>query len=142
MKYKNQKRIILFLALLALTCSLHALTTYPAGNFWSLDAGIGMSNVLVDGHSYQIVIDPKLWLSPPLTVGSRLGILAAYRGWENPFDDVTRTRGSILADAGLGITIPLSPRWHIEPMVRDGYPHMFGPDIGTYNLGIDCVKEA
>ena len=173
MKYINQKRIILLLALLALTCSLHAQTTYPAGDFWSLDAGIGMSNVLVDGHSYQIVIDPKLWLSPPLMVGSRLGInysseadhhdiltfegqvyirwnflrpgdihnpvnifiqgglgmLAAYRGWRSPFDDVTRTRGSILADAGLGITIPLSPRWHIEPVIRGGYPHMFGFSI-------------
>jgi len=72
MKYKNQKRIILLLALLALTCSLHAQTTYPAGDFWSLDAGIGMSNVLVEGQSYQIVIDPKLWLSPPLMIGSRL----------------------------------------------------------------------
>jgi outer membrane protein OmpA-like peptidoglycan-associated protein len=103
---------------------------------------------------------------------------------------VTKTRGSILADAALGVTIPLSARWHIEPSIRGGYPHiagfsvtagykfplpqrtkyqtlppkteyveivkmlppeeiikrimissveyiLFGPDIGSYNIGID-----
>ncbi|MCL2245410.1 MAG: hypothetical protein FWC03_13245, partial [Treponema sp.] len=74
MKYINRKRIIAFFALTAVACTLYAQTTFPAGDFWSLDAGIGMSNVLVDGHSFQLVIDPKLWLSPPLMVGSRLGV--------------------------------------------------------------------
>jgi outer membrane protein OmpA-like peptidoglycan-associated protein len=55
-----------------------------------------------------------------------LGLLAAYRGDDTPFDDVTMTRGSFLADAAVGITIPLSPRWHLEVSVRGGYPHIGG----------------
>jgi hypothetical protein len=205
----------------------YAQTDFPAGDFWALDAGFGMSDILVKGMSYQAVLDPKLWLSPPLMVGSKLGVsysvesdsrdiltfegqvylrwnilrlgkpqkatniflqgglgmIAAYRGEDMPFDNVTETRGSVLADAAAGITIPLSARWHIEPLIRGGYPHiggfsltagykfplprktsykdveiikmlppeeiikrilissveyiLFGPDIGTYNVGID-----
>jgi hypothetical protein len=55
-----------------------------------------------------------------------LGLIAAYRGNKNPFDNVTMTRGSILADAAVGVTIPLSARWHIEPAIRGGYPHIVG----------------
>ena len=149
---------------------LHAQTGFPAGDYWSLDAGFGMSDLLVKGRSYQGVLDPKLWLSPPLMLGSRLGVsystesdsrdiltfegqvylrwnvfrlgsrnkktnifiqgglgfISAYRGNKNPFDDVTMTRGSILADAAAGITIPLSARWHFEPSIRGGYPHIAG----------------
>jgi len=154
---------------------LRAQTDFPAGDFWALDAGIGMSNILVSGHSYQLVVDPKLWLSPPLMVGAKLGVnysteedtsniltfegqvylrwnflrlgknenkkinvfaqagiglLSAYRGWGNKvFDDVTRTRGSLLADGAIGITIPLTQRWHIEALGRGGYPHLFGASI-------------
>jgi hypothetical protein len=38
-----------------------------------------------------------------------VGLLAAYRGTSTPFSDVTMTRGSLLFDAAVGITIPLSP---------------------------------
>jgi hypothetical protein len=55
-----------------------------------------------------------------------LGLIAAYRGTDRPFDDVTMTRGSVLADAAAGLTIPLSARWHIEPSIRGGYPHIAG----------------
>jgi outer membrane protein OmpA-like peptidoglycan-associated protein len=171
------KRILFLLAFFALITGLYAQTEFPAGNFWSLDAGLGMSAILVKGHSFQLIIDPKLWLSPPLMVGSRvgvnystdeqsrnivtfegqvyirwnflrlgkepekkvnvflqggLGLISAYRGSDdnkNPFGDVTMTRGSILADAALGATIPLTPRWHIEPAVRGGYPHLIGGGI-------------
>ncbi|MCL2186185.1 MAG: OmpA family protein [Treponema sp.] len=146
---------------------------FPSGDFWSLDGGLGISGILVEGMSYQLVIDPKLWLSPVLMVGAKaginystesehnlysniltfegqvylrwnflrlgkpenttniffqagLGLIAAYRGATNPLDDVTVTRGSILGDAALGITIPLTKRWHLEPLVRGGYPHIFG----------------
>jgi len=204
---------------------LYAQTEFPAGHYWSFDVGLGMSDILVNGSSFQLVLDPKLWISPALTVGSKMGInysneedsydiltfegqvylrwnflrlgkkenptnifiqgglglVSSYRGWENVFDDVTRTRGSLLADAALGVTIPLSERWHIEPLIRGGYPHIwgasitagykfrlpqsreivktvtkmeyneiikhikisaiefviFGPDIGSYNVGID-----
>ncbi|MDR0291077.1 MAG: OmpA family protein, partial [Treponema sp.] len=151
---------------------LYAQTTFPAGDFWSLDAGFGMSDLLVKGLSYQGVVEPKLWLSPPLMVGGKigasysaeaeaggsniltfegqvylrwnflrlgprnrktniflpggLGLISAYRGTDKPFDDVTMTRGSVLADAAAGITIPLSSRWHIEPSIRGGYPHIAG----------------
>ena len=165
------KKPILFLLIIStLSGVLCAQTEFPAGDFWSLDAGFGMSDLLVKGKSYQGVLDPKLWLSPPLMLGSRLGIsysteadsrdiltfegqvylrwnvfrlgvrdkknnifiqgglglIAAYRGDDTPFDNVTMTRGSILADAALGVTIPLSTRWHVEPSIRGGYPHIVG----------------
>ncbi|MDR2716586.1 MAG: OmpA family protein [Treponema sp.] len=134
-----------------------------------------MTDILVEGQSFQFILDPKLWLSPLLMVGSKvgvnystdaesrniltfegqvylrwnflrlgknpekkvniffqtgLGLLSAYRGKDsNPFDDVTQTRGSIMADAAAGVTIPLTPRWHIEPSVRGGYPHIAGASL-------------
>jgi hypothetical protein len=165
------KRLLVVLLFLTLAKGLFAQTEFPAGNFWSFDMGFAMTDTLVRGTSYQLVIDPKIWLSVPLMVGNRIGIsysiendsrdilsfetqvylrwnflrlgrdvekttnifvqggiglLAAYRGNENPFDDVTMTRGSLLADVALGATIPLSPRWHIEPSARAGYPHIAG----------------
>ena len=227
LKEKILKNIFLTLIFLTLFCigDLYAQTEFPAGDFWALDGGLGMSDILVKGYSLQLVIDPKLWLSPPLMVGTKLGInystekdssniltfegqaylrwnflrlgkdenkkvnifaqaglgmLSAYRGWGNDvFDDVTRTRGSVLADGAVGVTLPLTPRLHIEGLVRGGYPHIFGssviigykfplpektieiiktvppneiikvikitsiefiifgPDIGSYNIGID-----
>jgi hypothetical protein len=163
---------------------LYAQTDFPAGDFWALDAGFGMSDILVKGMSYQAVLDPKLWLSPPLMVGSRLGIsystesdsrdiltfegqiylrwnalrlgprdkkttlfiqgglgmIAAYRGNDTPFDNVTETRGSVLADAAAGITIPLSARWHIEPLIRGGYPHLGGFSV-TVGYKIPLPKK-
>ena len=167
-----QKRIFLLLTFLTLMSGLYAQTAFPAGDYWALDAGFGMTDILVKGQSYQFILDPKLWLSPPLMVGSRvginystdaesrniltfegqvylrwnflrlgknpekkvniflqggLGLISAYRGKDiNPFDDVTQTRGSLMADAAAGITIPLTSRWHIEPSVRGGYPHIVG----------------
>jgi hypothetical protein len=53
-------------------------------------------------------------------------MLAAYRGKDTPFSDVTMTRGSLMADAAAGITIPFGSMWHIEPAVRGGYPHIAG----------------
>jgi len=160
---------------------LYAQTEYdfPAGDFWSLDAGLGFGVIGVRGPSFQLIIDPKLWLSPALMVGAKaginysvedktetnvlsniftlegqvylrwnflrfgrnierrtnifvqggLGLVAAYRGDDNPFDDVTQTRGSVLLDAALGATIPITPRWHIEPSIRGGYPHIAGAAV-------------
>jgi len=169
------KIILLQVIFLISLNSLYAQTEFPAGDFWALDAGLGMSGILVDGYSLQLVIDPKLWLSPPLMVGARLGInysaekdssniltfegqvymrwnflrlgknenkkvnifaqagiglISAYRGWGSEvFNDVTRTRGSLLADGGIGITLPLTERWHIEAIGRGGYPHLFGASV-------------
>ena len=58
-----------------------------------------------------------------------IGLISAYRGINNPADDVTETRGSVLADAALGITIPLTSRWHMEILGRGGYPHIWGAAI-------------
>jgi outer membrane protein OmpA-like peptidoglycan-associated protein len=170
---------IIFLQITFLTLlgagDLYAQMEFPAGDFWALDAGLGMSGILVSGQSYQLVIDPKLWLSPALMVGTKVGInysaeedtsniltfdgqvylrwnflrlgadvdkkvnifaqagvgmLSAYRGWgDKVFDDVTRTRGSLLADGAIGVTIPLTSRWHIEALGRGGYPHLFGASL-------------
>jgi hypothetical protein len=170
------KRILLFFVLFLFAIWLYAQYEFPAGRFWSLDAGVGTSGVLVEGASFQLVIDPKLWLSPALMVGSRLGVnysieteetdlsdiltfegqvylrwnflrlgnqynpfnifiqgglgmVSAYRGTNNPFNDVTKTRGSLMFDAALGVTVPLTDRWHIEPSVRGGYPHIWGVSL-------------
>jgi hypothetical protein len=159
----------LLLFFLASINRLYTQTEFPAGDYWSLDAGIGMTDILVEGQSFQFILEPKLWLSPPLMVGSKvgisystdkiltfesqvclrwnfmrvgkpgekinifiqggLGILAAYRGTVTPFSDVTMTRGSVMADAAAGVTIPLAARWHIEPAIRGGYPHIAGCSI-------------
>lgn len=172
--YIIKRNILLFMLSTVLTGGLLAQTenSFPSADYWSLDAGIGISNTLVDGISLQLIVDPKIWLSPALMVGSKmgvnysiedhsswsniltlegqvylrwnflrfgrpdrivnifaqcgLGLFASYRGDNNPFDNVKLTRGSLLADAAIGVTIPLSDRWHIEPSVRGGYPHMFG----------------
>jgi len=195
------KIILLQMIFLISLNKLHAQTEFPAGDFWALDVGLGMSGILVDGFSFQLVIDPKLWLSPPLMVGAKvginysaengddksniltfegqvylrwnflrlgknekkkidifaqlgLGLISAYRGSkddENVFNDVTRTRGSLLADGALGITIPLTERWHIEAMGRGGYPHLFGasitagykfplPEKGKYQKEVERVE--
>jgi len=202
-----RRRIMLPLVFMMLSTGLHAQTVFPGGNYWSFDAGFGMTDILVKGLSYQFVVDPKIWISPPLMIGNRIGanystdkllafenqiylrwnflrpgrpekavnifvqggagLLAAYKGGENGlFSDAAKTRGSFMLDAAVGVTIPLTSTWHIEPMVHGGYPHiagfsitigrkipfkaaekskypstvecvMFGADIGQYNVDID-----
>jgi len=173
---KPKKIMFMLLLFLLIVCGVYAQTIndFPAGDFWSLDVGPGMSDFLVSGMSFQAIIDPKLWLSPTLMIGSKLGVnfsaeednrhilafegqvymrwnflrlgqelnpwnifiqggmglISAYRGTSvNPFNDVTMTRGSLLFDAATGVTIPLSARWHIEPQIRGGYPHLFGSSL-------------
>ena len=171
--------VLVLVALSVLATGLYAQSEFPAGDFWSLDAGVGMNGILAEGVSFQFIVDPKLWLSPVLMVGSRvglnysieedsagsdlgdiltfegqvylrwnflrlgknpekktnifvqggLGLISAYRGTRNPFNEVQETRGSVLADAGLGVTIPITSRWHIEPQIHGGYPHIFGTSL-------------
>ena len=171
--HKLKKTVLFFVIFTVLASGVFAQSrfSFPAGDFWSLNMGLGMSNFLVAGSPFEMVIDPKLWLSPALMTGSRVGInysrehdehdiftiegqvymrwnflrlgrtpertsnlfvqgglgmIAAYRGSNHPFDDVRRTRGSVLADAAVGVTVPLTNRWNIEPSVRFGYPHIWG----------------
>jgi len=75
MIFRNLKRhIILPLALIMLSGGLYAQTEFPGGDYWSLDAGFGMTDILVKGTSYQFVVDPKIWLSPPLMIGNHLDV--------------------------------------------------------------------
>jgi hypothetical protein len=171
------KRLLLILSFFTLINAAYTQTRFPSGDFWALDAGIGIGNIHGEdkGTSYQAVFDPKLWLSPPLMAGSRIGInyssdyiltfegqvylrwnflrlgrnenkkinlfaqgglglISAYRGEvdsKNPFTDVTRTRGSLMADGALGITVPITEKWHIEVSGRGGYPHIWGVSVIT-----------
>jgi len=172
----SKKTIFMLLMFLFIINAGTAQTLYdfPAGDFWSLDTGIGTSDFLVSGTSFQFIIDPKLWLFPKILIGSKLGInfsaeedkrnilafegqvymrwnflnpgneqnpwnvfiqggiglICAYRGTSaNPFNDVTMTRGSLLFDTAIGVTIPLTDRWHIEPLIRSGYPFIIGASI-------------
>ncbi|MCL2245400.1 MAG: OmpA family protein [Treponema sp.] len=164
------KVLCIIITFLTLTGALYAQNDFPGGNYWALNGGLGMSDLLVKGQSFQLIIEPNLWLSPLLMVGTKvginystdeiltfegqvylrlnflrfpleegssqrtvnvfgqlgLGLISAYRGDVFPFDQVTMTRGSVMADAALGVTIPLTQRWHIEPLVRGGYPHLYG----------------
>ena len=61
-----------------------------------------------------------------------IGFLGAYRRFEDQYDgkfDVRNSRSSLVADATLGVTIPLSSKWHIEPSISGGYPFMGGAAI-------------
>jgi hypothetical protein len=142
---------------------------FPNASYWSLDAGYGTTDILVNGLSQQFIVDPKLWLSPLFMVGNKfsvnystdkilafeeqvylrwnflrtgrtenpvniflqsgMGILAMYRVTDNLFGDVKNNRGSLLFDMAAGATIPLTSRWHIEPAIRGGYPHIMGASI-------------
>jgi len=66
--------MVVLLLLLAFTRGLWAQTRFPNGDYWSLDAGFGMTDILVNGKSGQFILDPKLWLSPALMVGSKIGV--------------------------------------------------------------------
>jgi outer membrane protein OmpA-like peptidoglycan-associated protein len=59
---------------------------------------------------------------------SGIGLLSMYRGNgdDRIFGDPARNRGSLMFDAAAGVTIPLASRWHIEPSIRTGYPHIMG----------------
>ena len=184
---KRGQLIFQFLILFIVISGAHAQTEssesvsdgggFPNTNYWSLSGGVGMTDLVVDGFSFQLILEPKLSVTPASIVGAKfgfsysveddernilvfetqafyrwnflrfgnsenttnffiqggIGLVAAYRGnIDEPgdlFSDVTMTRGSLMADAALGITIPLSERWYIEPQVRGGYPHLWGVSV-------------
>ena len=55
------------------------------------------------------------------------GLLGSIKGPDDiDLPNKKKTRSSLLADGGLGVTIPLGKRWVIEPSVRGGYPFIWG----------------
>jgi len=72
---KKGRVVLLFaLAFITLSSGLYAQTGFPGETYWSFDMGAGMTDILVEGLSYQFVLDPKIMISPPLMIGNRLGI--------------------------------------------------------------------
>jgi len=59
MIFNKNKKLVLFLTL-TLINGLYAQTGFPGGDYWSLDAGGGMTDILVEGQSFQFILDPKL----------------------------------------------------------------------------------
>ena len=53
-----------------------------------------------------------------------VGFIGAFKG-----SDVRDSRASLLADGTIGVTIPLSQNWYIEPSVSGGYPFMGAASI-------------
>ena len=192
---KLKKLVFLILIFLVFITGIHAQDAqarFPNTEFWSLDAGLGITDILVEGKSFQFIIDPKLSISHAIMIGAKfganysheeddrniltfetqayirwnflrfgnkenttnifiqggMGLLAAYRGnHENtsPFGDVTMTRGSLMFDAATGVTLPLTERWHIEPQLRAGYPHIVGLSVTAgykFRLPQKIITEA
>ena len=72
---KNHKKLFfLLITFFIFIIPLCGQTEFPAGDFWTFSAGAGMSDILVEGSSFQAILDPKLWLSPPLMAGSKAGV--------------------------------------------------------------------
>jgi hypothetical protein len=57
------------------------------------------------------------------------GVLVAPTSVREISGDDNTSRASILLDGTIGATIPLSPRWHVEPFLRGGYPYIFGAGV-------------
>ena len=79
-RVKNAKKIrrpvfgvrpLVALVFLALTGMLHANTNVGSLPYWALSAGFSTSDILVEGTSFGLVIDPRVTLSPRFMVGSK-----------------------------------------------------------------------
>jgi len=65
-------RLLMALALLPLAGMLRAQTIdWRNTTFWSLNGGITTNDILVDGLSFGLVLDPRLSLSPRFMIGSK-----------------------------------------------------------------------
>jgi outer membrane protein OmpA-like peptidoglycan-associated protein len=167
-----KKLVFLLLPFLLLINGINAQTVFPDLDipYLSLNVGAGMSDILVDGASFGLIIEPRLPLTPNIMLGSKngisfstdriialetqvylrwnflrffvdeddpfqnswnlfiqggIGFLGAFKGSDRGFY-IRDTRSSWLGDITVGINIPLSQRWNIEPSVRVGYPFIVG----------------
>jgi outer membrane protein OmpA-like peptidoglycan-associated protein len=71
---KPKKHIILLFTFVMLLNGLYAQSASLGEDYWSLDAGYGMTNVFIRGLTNQFIIDPKVWMSRQLMLGTRLGL--------------------------------------------------------------------
>jgi len=70
---KSGKSFLFFAAFLVFVNGAHAQSQFPLTDFWTLGVGFGMSDILVDGAAYQVIVEPKLSLTPAMMIGARFG---------------------------------------------------------------------
>ena len=67
-----QRRGLMLLAFLALANGLYAQDNANGPIlYWSLNGGLGTSDVLVEGMSFNLVLEPRIGLSPALMLGNK-----------------------------------------------------------------------
>jgi len=67
------KIIILCVLLFTFTDKVFSQSLFPNTDFWSLVAGLGMSDILVDGESFQFVVEPRLSITRAVLIGAKFG---------------------------------------------------------------------
>jgi len=83
---KFRKRILIFLVFFTLIHGLYAQTSAPNTDtkeemsLFSLDGGVGMGDILVDGSSVSLILDPKLRITPEIMIGSKNGLTFSTDG--------------------------------------------------------------
>ena len=99
------KKTLLLLTFFILTYSLYAQTSFPNWDlsYWTLDAGLETSNVLVDGNNIGLLLVPKLRLTPNAMLGSKIGVNYSF---ETRGDDIIAIESQVFF------------RWDI---LRDGF---------------------
>ena len=64
-------KLLLLLTFLALGNGLYAQTTTGSISHWSLDGGISSSDILIEGLSFGLILDPRIALSSKIMVGAK-----------------------------------------------------------------------
>jgi len=67
------KIIILCVVLFPFQGKVVSQSLFPNTDFWSLAAGLGMSDILVDGQSFQFIIEPRLSITNAMMIGAKFG---------------------------------------------------------------------
>jgi len=116
LKVKFIKCVILLIILLTFVNGLYARDL----SYWSLNGGISVSDILVDGNSFGLVAEPRFNLSPYLMIGSKNG--------------VTYSTDEIIA-----LEAQLYLRWNFLrfPLVRndEGNSRSFGNSVDVFIQG-------
>jgi hypothetical protein len=99
--FRQFKKLIFLLAVFLLVINgLYAQTDFPASDFFSLNAGGGITGILIDGLQVQGIFDPQFSISPSFLVGSKLGASynTEHERWANilTFEILTYFRWNFL----------------------------------------------